>query len=66
MNFLLTCHELWWLDTPKGITQGMRKELEVARCAGLRVYRVTRDIFGGFMFEETPANEGVDPVAIPS
>lgn len=43
LNFLLTCGELWWLDTPKGVTAGMRKELELAHIAGLSIYQVDCD-----------------------
>jgi hypothetical protein len=42
LNFLLTCDEIWWLDSHKGVTAGMRRELELASVAGLGVYRAGR------------------------
>jgi hypothetical protein len=41
LSFLLACHELWWLETPQGITEGMRKELQFARPAGLIIRKAT-------------------------
>jgi hypothetical protein len=42
LNFLLTCEDIWWLDSPKGVTAGMRRELELASVAGLGVFLAAR------------------------
>jgi hypothetical protein len=49
MKFLLACDELWWLDTTRGVTQGMRKELELADIAGLTIQRVVQYPHGEFV-----------------
>lgn len=41
-QFLLACNELWWLSTERGVTTGMRKELELASIAGLVIRKFER------------------------
>jgi len=61
MAFLLACHELWWLSTPKGVTSGMRKELELANVAGLVIRKYYKDPGGGFeMANVWSASQGID------
>ena len=52
LNFLLTCGDIWWLDTPKGVTSGMRKELELADVAGLSIRRA--ELFELFAVDGVP------------
>jgi hypothetical protein len=41
MEFLRCCHELWWLDGPKGVTSGMAAELALATDLGIPKRKVS-------------------------
>ena len=51
LSFLSVCQELWWLQTPKGITSGMQKELELADFLDMTIRKVylTKDDPSGFL-----------------